>query len=395
MSIALHERKLLDPLPEATLLVSEEGRFLFVNKAGAELFQSTNRDMADKHFCEFVTEPSDDVGLYLRECSRSAQFHLGRFTFKTTLGREVICRCEGAHVVLSGGTDALIIRQTPRAAGKNPFVSLNGQIEALNRARHALERQVESRTADLLNARGILRELSAKLMRAQDEERRRLARELHDSTGQVLTGIQLNLGLLLASTDLAPENRTRLAQTIELTKQAISEVRTLSHLLHPPLLDEAGLPLALRSFAEGFEERSGIAVTVDVPEKFERIGSDLERAIFRIVQECLTNVHRHSGSTRAEVRLEEKGDNVKLEIRDEGRGMPGQSEGNGVATKDGVGLRGMQERVRLLGGTIEFLAAHPGTLIRVTLPRGVSSNCPDLQFESDEGKGKAGDENGG
>jgi two-component system NarL family sensor kinase len=220
--------------------------------------------------------------------------------------------------------------------------------------------------AELMDARTKLQELSAQLMLAQDEERRRLARELHDSTGQTLTAIQLNLSLLMNDLSLSPDKRARIEQTVELTNHAMGEVRTISHLLHPPMLDEAGLCLALRTFIEGFEERSRIVVATDLPGNFERLSSEMETALFRIVQECLTNVHRHSGSKDASIRLARENGCVVLEVVDVGRGM---SRGdNGSSQKTGVGIRGMQERVRLLNGVMELVDARPGTMVRVKLP---------------------------
>jgi two-component system, NarL family, sensor kinase len=184
--------------------------------------------------------------------------------------------------------------------------------------------------------------------------------------GTTLTAIQLNLSVLMNEFSLSPENRARIERTVALTNHAMGEVRTISHLLHPPMLDEAGLCMALRTFVEGFEERSRIAVATELPASFERLSPEMETALFRIVQECLTNVHRHSGSKDASIRLARENGNVMLEVADGGRGM--SQENNGSSQKTGVGIRGMQERVRLLNGVLEFLDARPGTLVRIKLP---------------------------
>lgn len=367
MPIGEYDKKFVDILPEPMLLVEKDGRIVSVNKAALELFETSFDALVRQNFCALVAAPSQITLLYLRECSQAAEFHIGLFVFKNAQGAEIPCRCDGA-LLARGDATVLVVRLTPRTEFNTRFIALNEQIDALNRARHDLENEVRLRTADLLQARKYLQELSARLMQAQDEERRRLARELHDSTGQTLTAIQLNLTLLLSDTGLPSDSQARLTQTVELTNQAISEVRTLSHLLHPPLLDEAGLPLALRNFIEGFEERSKIAVAVDLPETFERVAPELETALFRIVQECLTNVHRHSGSTEASVRLEVTDGTLELEVRDQGRGILEDSAGQGSGKKPGVGVRGMQERVRLLGGTFQFLDARPGARVRVTIP---------------------------
>ena len=364
----LHERKLLEMLPEPTLLVAKDGRLIVANQAARQLLRSSSADLRGKDISELIIESTEQLQLYLRDCSRTSQFHIARFTFRTGTGDKIPCRCGGARLVLSDGTEALLLRQTPTNAS-NPFVQLTDQIHALNRSRHELEKKVRARTADLLKARNSLRDLSARLMTAQDEERRRLAHQLHDSTGQVLTGIQLNLGALLSEGLFLPDGEVRVARIIELANQAIAEIRALSEVLHPPLLDEAGLLIALRTFVDSFQKRCNVAVTIDVPEAFGRIAPELETGIFRVVQECLTNVHHHSASERAEVSLVLEDDTLHLEVRDAGRGIVAARYVNAsTASKEGVGLRGMKERVRLLGGSIELLDANPGTIVKVLLP---------------------------
>jgi PAS domain S-box-containing protein len=365
MPIGERDKKLIDVFPEALLLVEKQGRILSANKAAFELLGCPLDRLAGRDLSALITVDASQVDLYLRACSRAAQFHIGSFQVRSDTGQQIACRFDGALLPWTG-ENILVLRLTPRATSSTPFIALNEQIESLNRARHGLENEVRLRTAELLNAQVKLQQLSAKLMLAQDEERRRLARELHDSTGQTLTAIQLNLSLLMNEFSLSPENRARIEQTVALTNHAMGEVRTISHLLHPPMLDEAGLCLALRTFIEGFEERSRIAVATDLPAHFERLSPEMETALFRIVQECLTNVHRHSGSKDASIRLARENGCVVLEIADVGRGM---SQGNnGSSQKTGVGVRGMQERVRLLNGVMEFLDARPGTLVRVKLP---------------------------
>ena len=365
MSIGERDQKLIDAFPEAILLVEKQGRILSANKAALELFGCDLDRLAGRDLSSLVTDDSSQINLYLGACSRVAQFHIGSFQLRRDSGQQIATRFDGALVPWTG-ENILLVRLTPRATSSTPFIALNEQIESLNRARHGLENEVRLRTAELLDAQTKLQQLSAKLMLAQDQERRRIARELHDSTGQTLTAIQLNLSLLMHELPLSPENRARIEQTVELTNHAMGEVRTISHLLHPPLLDEAGLCVALRTFIEGFEERSRIAVATNLPARFERLSPEVETALFRIVQECLTNVHRHSGSKDASIRLARENGCVILEVADVGRGMP--QGNNGSSQKTGVGIRGMQERVRLLNGVMEFLDARPGTLVRIKLP---------------------------
>jgi PAS domain S-box-containing protein len=370
MPIGERDKKLIDAFPEALLLVEKQGRMLSANKAALELFGTSLDRLAGHDLSTLVTDDSSQLNLYLRACSRAAQFHLGSFHLRRDSGQQIACRFDGALLPWTG-ENILLVRLTPRTTSSTPFIALNDQIESLNRARHGLENEVRSRTAELLDAQTKLQELSAKLMLAQDEERRRLARELHDSTGQTLTAIQLNLSVLMHEFPLSPVSRARIEQTVELTNHAIGEVRTISHLLHPPMLDEAGLCIALRTFIEGFEERSRITVATDLPAAFERLSPEMETALFRIVQECLTNVHRHSGSKEASIRLSRENGWVMLEVADVGRGM--SLGNNGSSQKTGVGIRGMQERVRLLNGVMEFLDARPGTLVRIKLPSSISS----------------------
>jgi PAS domain S-box-containing protein len=384
MPIGERDKKLIDAFPEALLLVEKQGRILSANKAALELFGGPLDGLAGRDLSTLVTDDSSQLNLYLRACSRAAQFHLGSFHLRRDSGQQIACRFDGALLPWTG-ENILLVRLTPRTTSSTPFIALNEQIESLNRARHGLENEVRSRTAELLDAQTKLQELSAKLMLAQDEERRRLARELHDSTGQTLTAIQLNLSVLMHEFSLSPANRARIEQTVELTNHAIGEVRTISHLLHPPLLDEAGLCIALRTFIEGFEERSRITVATDLPAGFERLSLEMETALFRIVQECLTNVHRHSGSKEASIRLSRENGWVVLEVADVGRGM--SLGNNGSSQKTGVGIRGMHERVRLLNGVMEFLDARPGTLVRIKLPSPQISSEPGADLVA---AGKAG-----
>jgi PAS domain S-box-containing protein len=212
------------------------------------------------------------------------------------------------------------------------------------------------------------RQFSAQLLKMQDEERRRVARDLHDSTGQIVVALILNLGQLLASSH-TPEEKRLLADSDKLLQQLNSELRSISYLLHPPLLDEVGLWTALEWYVEGFKQRSGIAATLELNSNFGRLDSDLEVAIFRVVQECLTNVQRHSGSPDTSVRLLRSFEGIRLEVQDRGRGIPAEKQfsipGNGAT---GVGLRGMRERVVQLGGDLSVKSNGGGTTIIATFP---------------------------
>ncbi len=216
-----------------------------------------------------------------------------------------------------------------------------------------------------------LRELSGRLLQVQDEERRRLARELHDTVAQGLAAMVLNLSRFQEpEVALEPQMQRALVSSLGIAEQCAREVRTLTYLLHPPLLEELGLVSALRSYAEGFTERSGIRVELEAPPVQERFPAELELALFRVAQESLANVHRHSGAQQARLRLVTEKGELRLEIADAGRGVaPGvleKFERGGAEL--GVGLAGMRERLRQLGGRLEVSAEKPGTCVRATLP---------------------------
>lgn len=215
-------------------------------------------------------------------------------------------------------------------------------------------------------------ELSGRLLRLQDEERRRVARELHDGLGQLLAALSMNSAALAKEEAmLSGEAGRRVEENRTLIERAIAEIRTVSHLLHPPLLDELGLKSALSEYIGGFGERSKIRVDFEVPSDLERLPSEIELALFRIVQECLTNIHRHSGSTTASVRVSRTPGEIELEISDNGRGIsPEIQEKFFAGSSTGVGLRGMRERVRQVGGALQIQSNGNGTSILVVLPDG-------------------------
>ena len=237
--------------------------------------------------------------------------------------------------------------------------------EALRSTQAELESIVEQRTA-------ALRQLSSRLLSLQDTERRRIARELHDSLGQYLVGLKLNVDMLRQS----PGSEQLWSEAEHLMRQCMSEVRTLSYLLHPPTMDAAGFASAARWYVEGFAQRSGVEVRLDVPDDLGRFPDDVELALFRVLQEALTNVHRHSGASEAYVQVWRNectdGDSgqVVLDIKDNGRGIPEDLLGHFHATGAGmgVGLTGIRERAWELGGKLEVESGTRGTVLRVSIP---------------------------
>jgi PAS domain S-box-containing protein len=223
-----------------------------------------------------------------------------------------------------------------------------------------LERMVDLRTIEL-------RRLSSRLMTMQDEERRRIAREIHDGLGQELAAAKMILDGIL-SKDSSPTMRQAAADSSMLVDRAIKQVRTISHLLHPPLLDEVGLVSALRWYLEGLSERSGIEIHLEVdPPDLGRLKADLETAIFRIIQEALTNMFRHSGARNGRVSLTEREGNVMVTVRDDGKGIEEQIV-QFRPDSVGVGIGGMKQRVTELGGRLRLANANPGTIVEVVIP---------------------------
>ena len=265
-------------------------------------------------------------------------------------------------------------------------ISARKEVEAeLDRERSALESRVEERTQQLKNsiqninvqiaekerAEGSIRRLSARLLELQDEERRRIARELHDSAGQVLAALDMQLSVIQMKTQHLESDLTPVvADCVSLVQEASSGIRTMSYLLHPPLLEETGLASTLRWFVAGFAQRSGIQVDLKIPPQFDRLPREMELTFFRLVQEALTNVHRHSGSPTAQVELNRTQTDVTLVVRDQGKGLgeSNQDPSDQESHKVGVGVGGMHERVRQLGGTMQFVSELPGAALYVTLP---------------------------
>jgi signal transduction histidine kinase len=214
-----------------------------------------------------------------------------------------------------------------------------------------------------------LRALSWQLLRIQDEERRHIARELHDSAGQTLAVLGMNLSTLVQSArEIAPEIASSAEETHELVQQLTREIRTTSYLLHPPLLDENGLPAALSWYLRGLTERSGLDIVFNISEEFGRLPRDLELAVFRLVQECLTNVHRHSGSKSAGIQITRDSDRVLIEVRDQGRGMSPEKLAEVQTKGSGVGIRGMRERLCQFHGEMLIHSTSVGTTVLLTIP---------------------------
>jgi len=294
---------------------------------------------------------------------------------------------ESAHKVrgLDGGADAYLaepidreellatvnallrMRQAQREARRQAGEAEEAK-EELRTINENLESRVQQRTSELEHRNLEVQELSSRLLQAQDEERRRISRELHDSTGQLLTALNMNLARLIDELGPShPEANRILGDTASVVEEMSRQLRTMSYLLHPPLLDEAGLVSAVKWYVEGFAKRSTIEVRLELPEDLGRLPQDMEITIFRLIQESLTNIHRHSGSKTATIRVVRREQDVQVEIADEGKGFTSADSGS-QTPRSGVGILGMKERVRRFGGSVDIFSSKAGTCVRAKLP---------------------------
>jgi two-component system NarL family sensor kinase len=239
------------------------------------------------------------------------------------------------------------------------------------------QKAVEESRQKLQASENSLRELSLQVLRLQDEERKRIGQEMHDSLGQYLAVLKMKLDSIIYDQqgDGGRTIKQEIVECATLAEECVKEVRTISYLLYPPMLEELGLKSAIPWYVDGFSKRSGLRTTFEIPEDFDRLPRDAELILFRVLQESLTNVHRHSGSPTAHVALRRTPEAVILEVTDSGKGVPSnileQSAREWVGTP-GVGLRSMNHRLRQFGGKLELLSTGAGTRLRATLPLTVS-----------------------
>jgi signal transduction histidine kinase len=285
------------------------------------------------------------------------------------------------HLGITAARKSAHIRQINDQLRLEVSTRTDAQAE-LSRAHSELEIRVHERTAELAAANAMLereikdhrkaeeslRELTGRLFHLQDEERRRLARELHDGATQNLIALAMNIATLRKGGVSGDQQSALVKDSVRLVQDSIRELRTTSHLLHPPLIDEMGLPVTLRGYVDGFATRSGIHVSLTLDPDWRRLDHDAELAIFRIVQESLTNIHRHSCSQTASILLGRESTGIRLEIGDEGKGIQPEVLSEIERGTAGVGIAGMRERVRLLGGRFEVHSGITGTIIRILLP---------------------------
>jgi len=390
----LAERALLLDLSNDAILVRDgDDRISYWNNGAAELY-GFSREEAIGHVSHELLqtefpEPAERIAeQFLRE---------GRWSGELTHTRK-----DGSQIVVVsrwsldkdgwGNRKRILETNNDITEQKRLESGLRGSEERLRILANNLENQVlvrthqlEQRNLEVVQQSEQLRELSRRLQQTQDDERRRIARELHDSAGQVLTALGMNLAGIAQRAGRNAKLGKSVEESRDLVQQLSKEIRTMSYLLHPPLLDENGLPGVIEWYIQGLAERSDLKIEADIPKDFGRLSDDMEVAIFRIVQECLTNIHRHSGSKTATIQLSRKEESVSLEIQDEGKGIPPEKLAEIQAHRTGVGITGMRERVRHLHGTIDIQSDTRGTKISVRLPATAPSRGKYLESRSAHG----------
>jgi PAS domain S-box-containing protein len=367
---------ILNHLPMAAYVVRADGVVVWYNARAAELWgRKPAIGDTDERFCGAHTLFHAD-GSHMAHCDTPVALALT--TGAGVHEEEVIIeRPDGTRVHVSVHIDPIRNPSDGRIIGVVNYFSDLTERKREEAEREHLLREAETRSAELQQAREeleskierrtiALRHLSSHLIHVQDGERRRIARELHDSVGQYLAALGMSLSQLAKAK--GPDTSKALIECHELLERCVNETRTLSHLLHPPLLDEVGFASAATNYVEEFARRSGIEtdISVDLP---NRLPADLEILLFRVLQESLTNIHRHSGSSRAEIRARIDGKEVSLEVRDYGKGISQEvlknfkASGNGM----GLGLVGIHERLREVDGKLDLSSTTEGTILRVSL----------------------------
>jgi two-component system, NarL family, sensor kinase len=337
-------RLLVETIDEGAATLSNDGTVLYSNRSFANIFDAQLERFIGTPLENFV---SDQYAPALRALIQNAANGVSRGEIR------LIDRAGRARTV------RLTLTRSTQFG-----------MEALCAVATELTELVETNEA-LRVTESSLRQLSGRLLQLQDEERRRIARDLHDTTGQKIAALSMSLDRVARLLDTKkPERQEALDEGREIVRMIGEEIRTLSYLLHPPLLDESGLGSAIRWYAEGFQKRSGIRLNVNISPDLGRLSTEVEMALFRVVQESLTNVHRYSGSPDAEIRVHDSPDAVKLEVIDHGKGIQtgaARVKVEGIASL-GVGIPGMRERLRQLGGQLEVDFGRDGTRVSASVP---------------------------
>jgi len=391
-------RAIVDTTPECVKLVSVEGTLLYMNSPGLTI---VGADGADKVVGKSVYDliAPHDRDRFRAFSERICRGNRGSLEFDMVGLNGVSHRMDShaaplrladGRVVQLAVTRDISERVRVQEQLRRSEAGLRALADDLERQVFTRTQELEHRNAEVLQQSEQLRELSNRLQQTQDDERRHIARELHDSAGQIIAALGMNLASMTQDVSKNPMLGKIVDDSQILVQQLNREIRTTSYLLHPPLLDENGLTEAIRWYVHGLTERSGLSVDVNIAEDFGRLPSEVELAVFRIVQECLTNIHRHSGSNTATIRLSRNAGSVDLVVEDEGRGIPAEKLDGIHARRSGVGITGMRERVRHLKGSLDIHPNGPGTKILVTLPVLATELSEPANILQEQGSGIAG-----
>jgi PAS domain S-box-containing protein len=369
-------RAIVETTPECVKLVAADGTLLHMNPPGLTVVGADSlEEVVGKSIYNLIAPKDRERFRAFNE--RICRGEKGALEFEI-VALNGVCRHMETHAAPLRMADGSIVQlAVTRDITERVWVQeqLRKSEEGLRTLADQLEKQVHSRTqelelrnAEVLQQSEQLRELSNRLLQTQDDERRHIARELHDSAGQIIAALGMNLASMTQHVRKNPMLGKALDDSQTLVQQLNKEIRTTSYLLHPPLLDENGLPEAIRWYLHGLMERSGLSVDLNIADDFGRLPSEMELALFRIVQECLTNIHRHSGSKTATIRLSCTEDSVALEIEDQGKGIPAEKLDGIRSQRSGVGITGIRERVRHFNGIMQIHSNSTGMKISVTLP---------------------------
>jgi PAS domain S-box-containing protein len=321
---------LVERMQQGAAMLNSHGDIVYCNLGLAQLF-GVSRETLIGHSLSGFVDPADQTSyLNLLQQARSG-----------SIDGELRLRLEGGTPVSAKFSFSLLSRD--KSATGVLITDLTGQKQQM--------------------------EFTSRLQQMQDDERRRIARELHDSVGQLLAAIGMNIAVVQAQAHKLDSMGARaVSENATLVEEVSREIRTISHLLHPPLLDVAGLASALRWYVDGFSERSQIKVDLEIPSDFPRLSDDIEITIFRVVQECLTNIHRHSGSATAAIRVLREGNRLSIQVRDNGKGIPNDKQRELTASgRGGVGFGGMRDRLRQFGGTLDIQSDGTGCVVNAVL----------------------------
>jgi PAS domain S-box-containing protein len=369
----------LSSITDFAYIFDRKGRFAYANRALLDLWGLKLEDAVGKDF--FDLKYPDELAARLQR--QIQQVFDSRETVRDETPYTSPTGVSGYYEyiftpVLDADGNVEVVAGSTRDITKRKYTeeALRQSEERLRTLAAALETQVQSRTQELeIRNREILkqsrqiRELSRRLLQTQDEERRHIARELHDSAGQTLVVLTMKLAMLVQQAKYESPQFAKHAEEIEQVAQQVNqEIRTASYLLHPPLLDESGLQAAVGWYVRGLAERSGLEIDFEISENLGRCDREIELVVFRLIQECLTNVHRHSGSKSAYVDVARQGENIVVTVQDQGSGMSPERLAEVQAQSSGVGIRGMRERVQQFQGELTIESNSSGTKICVTIP---------------------------